>query len=73
MASFSTRSSFFLIAGLAMFLMIKAINRLQAAREKEEAQATPLTQVCPECLSEIPISARRCAFCTAELEPGDAA
>ena len=56
-----------------MFLVIKAINRLQAAREKEEAQAAPLTQVCPECLSEIPISARRCAFCTAELEPGDAA
>ena len=54
-----------------MFLVIKAINRLQATREKEEAEAARSTQICPECLSEIPIGARRCAFCTAELEPGE--
>ena len=69
---FINKVLFFLIVGLAMFLVVKAINRLQATREKEEAEAAPSTRVCPECLSEIPIGARRCAFCTAELEPDDA-
>ena len=68
---FLNKILFFLIVGLAMFLVIKAINRLQAAREEAEAEAAPSTQICPECLSEIPIGARRCAFCTAELEPGE--
>jgi large conductance mechanosensitive channel len=55
----------FLIVALAVFLVVKATNRLQ--REEKTAPAEPTTQECPECLSEIPIDARRCAFCTVAL------
>lgn len=55
----------FLIVGFAVFLLIKAVNRLKP--EKEEAPAEPTTKKCPECLSEIPMEARRCAFCTTVL------
>ena len=58
----------FLIVAAAMFLVIKAVSRL----EKEEPPAEPNTKRCPECLSEIPIEAQRCAFCTAWLaEPAE--
>lgn len=61
----------FLIVALAIFLLIKAVNRLQ--EQEEEAPAEPTTTKCPECLSEIPIEARRCAFCATALElPRDA-
>jgi large conductance mechanosensitive channel len=56
----------FLIVGFAVFLLIKAVNRLEP--EEEEAPAEPTTKKCPECLSEIPMEARRCAFCTTVLE-----
>ncbi|MBD5559579.1 MAG: large conductance mechanosensitive channel protein MscL [Clostridia bacterium] len=52
--------SFFMIA-LAMFLMIKGINKLH--RKQEEA---PKTKVCPYCKSEIDINATRCPHCTSE-------
>jgi large conductance mechanosensitive channel len=58
----------FLIVGFAVFLIIRAVNRLQ--REEEAPPAEPTTKKCPECLSEIPIEARRCAFCTSVLEEG---
>jgi large conductance mechanosensitive channel len=51
----------FLIVGIVVFLLIKAVNRLE---HEEEVAAEPTTKNCPECLSEIPIEARRCAFCT---------
>jgi large conductance mechanosensitive channel len=51
----------FLIVALAVFLLVRAVNRLQ--RTEEEA-AAPATKTCPECLSEIPLEARRCAHCT---------
>jgi large conductance mechanosensitive channel len=56
----------FLIVALAVFLLVRAFNRL-AEREKEAPPAEPTTRECPECLSEIPIKARRCAFCTTVL------
>ncbi|MGH7549679.1 MAG: large-conductance mechanosensitive channel protein MscL [Gemmatimonadota bacterium] len=52
----------FLIIAFAIFLMIKMINRWRA-EEPEETN----TRECPQCLSEIPISARRCAHCTMEV------
>ena len=55
----------FLIVALVVFLMVKAFNRMQ---KEEEAPSEPTTKECPECLSEIPIQARRCAFCTTVLE-----
>jgi len=58
----------FLIVAFAVFLLIKAINKLQASVVKEEADAEPKTKVCPYCCSEISINAKRCPHCTSELK-----
>jgi large conductance mechanosensitive channel len=55
----------FLIVALVVFLLVKAFNRMQ---KEEETPSEPTTKKCPECLSEIPVQARRCAFCTTVLE-----
>jgi large conductance mechanosensitive channel len=59
--------SFVITAAVIFFFVVKPINALlQKARREEPAD--PTTKKCPECLSEIPIDARRCAFCTTELK-----
>jgi len=61
----------FLIVAFAVFLLIKAINKLQATVVKEEAAteaAEPTTKICPYCCSEISINAKRCPHCTSELK-----
>ena len=58
----------FIIVAFAIFLLIRAFNRLQ--REEEAPPAEPTTQDCPYCLSEIPLGAARCAHCTSELPAG---
>jgi large conductance mechanosensitive channel len=58
----------FLVVALAVFLLVRAFSRI-AEREKEAPPAEPTTRECPECLSEIPIGARRCAFCTTVVTP----
>ncbi len=55
----------FVILALAIFLMVKQINRLKA--EPASAPAEPTTKDCAYCLSAIPIKATRCAHCTADL------
>ena len=58
----------FLIVAFAVFILIKAINELQAkmdAKEKKEEIAT--TKKCPYCCSEIAINAVRCPHCTSEV------
>jgi large conductance mechanosensitive channel len=57
--------SFVLIAAAVFFLVVKPMNAMAARRTKEEPAAT--TRDCPECLSEIPLAAKRCRFCTAEV------
>jgi large conductance mechanosensitive channel len=57
--------SFISIAAVVFFFVIKPMNTL-IARARREPPADPTTKKCPECLSEIPIAARRCAFCTVE-------
>ena len=52
-----------LIIALVMFLIVRAMNRLQP----EEAPVAPLTKECPYCLSSVPIKATRCPHCTSEL------
>jgi large conductance mechanosensitive channel len=56
--------SFVLIAAVLFFLVVRPMNALAARRASPEE---PSTRQCPECLSEIPVAARRCAFCTAEV------
>jgi large conductance mechanosensitive channel len=58
--------AFVAIAAAVFFFVVKPVNALMA-RARREPPADPTTKKCPECLSEIPIDARRCAFCTAEL------
>lgn len=60
--------SFVTIAAAIFFFVVKPINALQARRARGE-NLDPTTRACPECLSDIPYLARRCAFCTAEVPP----
>ena len=52
----------FLIIAFVIFLIVKAVNRLQAA-----PPPPPNTRDCPYCLTAIPVAAKRCAACTSEL------
>jgi large conductance mechanosensitive channel len=56
--------AFVLVAAAVFFFVVVPVNRL-LARSRREPPADPTTRKCPECLSEIPVGARRCAFCTA--------
>jgi large conductance mechanosensitive channel len=55
--------SFILVASAVFFFVVKPMNML-IARSRKEPPADPTTKKCSECLSEIPIAARRCAHCT---------
>jgi large conductance mechanosensitive channel len=55
--------SFLIIAAAVYFFVVVPVNAL-IARSRQEPPADPTTRKCPECLSEIPLDARRCAFCT---------
>jgi large conductance mechanosensitive channel len=59
--------SFVLIAAAVYYVIVVPINALNARRNRGEAPPDPTTKKCPECLSEVPIAARRCAFCTSPL------
>ncbi len=52
----------FLIVALAIFLVVRLVNRLY-----HQPPATPTTKTCPYCLSTIPLRATRCPHCTSEL------
>ena len=54
------------IAAAVFFFVVKPVNGLMA-RRKTEPPVDETVRACPECLSEIPVAARRCAFCTAPL------
>lgn len=56
--------SFVLIAAAVYFFVVVPVNWLIARMHKADKPADPTTKKCPECLSEIPIEARRCAHCT---------
>lgn len=54
--------SFILVAAAVFFFVVKPINLL-ITRSRKEPPADPTTKKCPECLSEIPIGAKRCSHC----------
>jgi large conductance mechanosensitive channel len=56
--------SFFLIAAAVYFFVVLPVNALIARMHRGEKPPDPTTKQCPECLSEIPIQARRCSHCT---------
>lgn len=55
--------SFILVAAAVYFFVVTPINALIARSRRAQAPADPTTKKCSECLSEIPIDARRCAHC----------
>lgn len=55
----------FLIVAVAIFLLIRQINRM--VRKPEAAAVAPSTKACPHCLSSIHLRATRCAYCTSVI------
>jgi large conductance mechanosensitive channel len=56
--------AFILVAAAIYFFVVAPMNAITERRRRGQAPADPTTKKCPECLSEVPIAARRCAFCT---------
>jgi large conductance mechanosensitive channel len=59
--------SFLLISAAIYFFVVAPVNALMARLRRGEAPPDPTTKKCGECLSEVPIAARRCAHCTQPL------
>jgi large conductance mechanosensitive channel len=60
--------SFLILAVIVYFVIVVPVNRLLARLKPAEPPPQP-TRKCPECLSNIPSAARRCAYCTAQVAP----
>jgi large conductance mechanosensitive channel len=60
--------SFLIVAAVCFFLIIKPVNALMA-RFQPDTAVDVKTRECPECLSDIPVTAMRCAFCTTRVSP----
>ena len=56
--------AFLLVAAAIYFFVVIPVNALVARMNRGEAPPDPTTKKCPECMSEIPIEARRCSHCT---------
>lgn len=59
--------SFLLVATAVFFFVVKPMNML-VGRSHKEPPADPTTKKCKECLSEIPLDAKRCSHCTQAVE-----
>jgi large conductance mechanosensitive channel len=59
----------FLITAFALYFFVVAPMNAATERFKPKDPEPQPTRTCPECLSSIPAAARRCSFCTAQLEP----
>lgn len=59
--------SFLIISAVIFFLIVKPVNLIIARAKRQQVPIDPSTKKCPECLSEIPILAKRCAFCTVDI------
>lgn len=62
--------AFLLVAAAIYFVVVLPMNALTARMRRGEASPDPTTKKCPECLSEVPVAARRCAHCTSALPVG---
>ena len=60
--------SFVIVAAVCFFLIIKPVNALMA-RFQPDTAVDVKTRECPECVSDIPVTATRCAFCTTRVGP----
>jgi large conductance mechanosensitive channel len=62
--------SFLLIALAVYYVVVVPMNKMAEVRARGKAPEDPTTKQCPECLSEIPVAARKCAFCTSPQQVG---
>jgi large conductance mechanosensitive channel len=60
--------TFVTVSAAVFFFVVVPVNALMA-RRKTEPPLDETVRDCPDCLSEIPVRAKRCAFCTAEVGP----
>lgn len=60
---FNAVVSFAIVAAVVYFAIVLPVNSLMARFHKPIPPAPPATKACPECLSEIPIAAKRCSHC----------
>ena len=60
--------SFLIVATVVFFFVVQPINKLVAYSNRMKTTEEPTNKKCPECLSEIPKAATRCAYCTAKLK-----
>ena len=59
--------AFLMVAAAVYFFVVAPVNALNERKNRGEAPPEPTTKKCPECLTEVPIAARRCAACTSPL------
>ena len=59
--------AFVMLAAVVYFFVVLPVNSLMARLARGEAPPDPTTKKCPDCLSDVAIAARRCAFCTSSL------
>jgi len=65
--------AFLLVAAAVYFFVVIPVNALLARMHKNDPVAPATTKKCPECLSDIPIEAKRCAHCSQPVPVGRAA
>ena len=68
---FNVVIAFVSIAAAVFFLVVKPMNRLRGLKPSDDAKVE--MRECPECLTSVPVAARRCSACTTELTPATAA
>lgn len=59
--------SFVIIASVIFFLVVQPLNHMLSKANRNKTTPEPTTRKCPECLSEVPKKATRCAFCQIKL------
>jgi large conductance mechanosensitive channel len=65
--------AFLLVSAAIYFFVVMPMNMVMARRRSGQPPPDPTVKKCPECLSEVPIAAHRCAFCTQPLDAAAAA
>lgn len=61
--------AFVSIALVIFFAVVQPLNKLAQRAASKKAPVDPTSRKCPECLSEIPLAAKRCSFCTSKVTP----
>ncbi len=60
--------SFVIVAAVIYFMIVLPMNKIMDKVKKGEKPADPSTKLCPECLSEVPLKAKKCKFCTSAIK-----